>query len=354
VLELSDLTISRVVVFDIPMGDVNKGVAVPTGGLSVVNLTGPTHDMVVKRLTKVLGKNSHGIEATFDETEAGSFFQLGAGMMSATDADFRTASSVIAKSLAKAQSHRPPPCKLIVVGGEVTVNAYPFLAVIKAELQEALTERSTSGATTLNLLTDIFMTESQRLYKVGFMQRSGQHAPSSKGLFDSKHFAIHLFDHLVTKTETRGAAAYFYRQFLGCEIANSARSLTRNFFEQTVEFLNKLDVTQARRIELHEALRSELRSNSPLLSVDQFATAHFDTQHIAPYKKFMEGKNFPTTAVVKDTEYVKSRLRRRHKVLFSNDVMITTPADKIDLIQIAENDDGSTNVRIQGKVQSTE
>ncbi len=353
-LDLSDLTISRVVVFDVPTGDANKAVAVPSGGLSVVNLTGPTHDMVVKRLTKVLGKNSHGIEASFDDTEAGSFFQLGASMTTANDVDFLAASHVIAKSLAKAQSHRPPPCKLIVMSGAVTLNAYPFLAVIKAELQEALTERSTSSKTTLSLLTDIFMTESQRLYKVGFMHRIGNNAPMTKGLFSYKHFAIHLFDHLVTKTETRGAAIYFYRQFLGCEIANSARSLTRNFFEQTNDFLNKLDVTQDRRIELQEALRSELRSTSSILSVDKFAADHFETQQGSAYKKFMDGKNFPSTAVMKDTEYVKTRLRRRHKVLFSNDVMITTPADKIDLIEISENDDGSTNVRITGKVQSTE
>ena len=99
VLDLSDLTISRLVVFDVPTGDSNKAVAVPTGGLSVVNLTGPTHDMVVKRLTKVLGKNSHGIEASFDDTEAGSFFQLGASMTAANDVDDKSTPSLDSHSV---------------------------------------------------------------------------------------------------------------------------------------------------------------------------------------------------------------------------------------------------------------
>lgn len=353
-LDLADLTISRVVVLHIPSQGVNKVVSVPTGGQSLVVLTSSAKDMVVQRLTKVLGKNSNGIEVGITDKSATSFFQIGAGMMDAVDADFIVSAGNIAASLAKAQNNKSlAPCKLIVIGGEVTAFSWPFIAVIKAELQEALSEKSVNSKTTLDHLKDIFMTESQRLYKVGFLQRIVNKPTITSGQYDLKEHAIHLFDHLMTGTETRSAAFYFYSDFLGCDIASSAKSLTRDFFEQTQEFINGSGFTADVRIDLNEALRSELRSNTQTLSVADFAKTHLDHASSTAYKKFMDKKGFPLLAVTKDIEYVKARLKRRQKVVFSSGVMVTTPADQLNLIKIIENHDGSSTVNIAGTVQKS-
>jgi hypothetical protein len=354
-LDLAHLAISRVAVHHIPSHGPNRAVAVPSGGQSLVALTSSAKDMVVQRLTKVLGKNSNGIKVGVTDDTPPSFFQTAAGVMVATDAQFLTASGSIARALAKAQNNVSlAPCKLIVIGGEVTAHARPFIAVIKAELQEALTEKSTATQTTLDHLKDIFMTESQRLYKVGFLQRAVANPTITAGQHDSGEHSIYLFDHLMTGTETRSAAFYFYSDFLGCDIASSAKSLTRDFFDQTQDFLNTAGLPADIRIELQEALRSELRSNKQTLSVADFAATNMDAPKTVAYKKFMDKKGFPSHAVTKDIEYVKSRLKRRQKVIFSSGVMVTTPADQLNLIEVTENQDGSSTVKIQGTVQKSE
>jgi hypothetical protein len=354
-LDLSYLTISRVVVYHIPSHGPNKTQAIPTGGASLVELTTDGADMVVRRMTKVLGKNSNGIQVGVTDVATGSFFQNAAQTIKTSDSQFLATSGKIATSLAKAQNNKPlSPCKLIVIEGEVTSLSRPYLAVIKAELQEALTEKTTANKTTLDHLKDIFMTESQRLYKVGFMQRTVNAPTHHNGLYDAQQHSIHLFDHLMTGTETRSAAFYFYSDFLGCDIASSAKSLTRDFFDQTLKYFDEAKFEPARRIELGEALRSEMRSNQQTLSVASFANLHLGATEIAQYSKFMEKKGFPNHAITKDTEYVKTRLKRRQKFVFTSGVMVTTPPDKVDLIKISENEDGSSTVHIQGMVQKNE
>lgn len=354
-LDIAHLAISRVSVHHIPSHGPNKAVAVPTGGQSLVVLTSAAKDMVVLRLTKVLGKNSNGIQVGITDDTPLSFFQIAAGMMSATDADFLSASANIAKLLAKAQNNVSlAPCKLIVIEGLVTAQSYPFVAVIKAELQEALTEKLTGSKATLDHLKDIFMTESQRLYKVGFLQRNVINPTITAGQRSVNQHSVYLFDHLMTGTETRSAAFYFYSDFLGCDIASSAKSLTRDFFDQTQSFLNTAGLPTDVRIDLQEALRSELRSNKQTLSVADFAATNLDAVKSAAYKNYMDKKGFPSHAVTKDIEYVKSRLKRRQKVVFSSGVMITTPADKLSLIEVTDNSDGSSTVKIQGTVEKSE
>lgn len=354
-LDLAHLTISKVAVHHIPSHGPNKVLAVPTGGQSLVVLTAAAKDMVVQRLTKVLGKNSNGIKVGITDSSATSFFQTAAGMMGATDAHFISSAKIIATALARAQNNVSlAPCKLIVVEGEVSAHSWPFIAVIKAELQEALTEKSTATHTTLDHLKDIFMTESQRLYKVGFLQRMVTSPTKTAGRYDVLQHSVFLFDHLMTGTETRSAAFYFYSDFLGCDIASSAKSLTRDFFDLTQEFLNHTGLTPDYRIDLQEALRSELRSNNQTLGVADFAKKYLNTPTTVTYKKFMDKKGFPGHAVTKDIEYVKSRLKRRQKVVFSSGVMVTTPPDQLNLIEVTENNDGSSTVHIQGTVQKSE
>ena len=72
--DISHLVISRVSVHHIPSHGPNKTVAVPTSGQSLVVLTNAAKDMVVQRLTKVLGKNSNGIQVGITNGTPQSFF----------------------------------------------------------------------------------------------------------------------------------------------------------------------------------------------------------------------------------------------------------------------------------------
>jgi hypothetical protein len=205
------------------------------------------------------------------------------------------------------------------------------------------------GAPVIDYLSEIFFAESQKLYKIGFVQKTN----ALGGKNHPEHVAIHLFDHLMTGTETRGAAFYFYREFLGADVSASDRFLTKQFFEKTKDFLTQ-SYSPAARIELGEALRAELRSNEQTISVAAFGAKHLDAASQAKYVAFMAKANFPAVSITKDTDFIKARLKRRQKIVFTSGVMITTPADQMQLIDIQQSVDGSTQVTIAGTVSSNE
>ncbi|MGQ0728980.1 nucleoid-associated protein [Acidovorax sp.] len=354
-LDLENLNIQRVTVFSIPEDQPSKLPGLPTGGLSLVQLNPQARDMLKKRMVKALGKASHGIEVSIHDTTPQGFFQLGAAALDATDANFLSTAGSFASMLAKAQNNLSlKASKLVVIGGVVTAHARPFIAVVKAELQDALSETGTSNTTSIQHLQNIFMTESQRLYKIGFLQRTVANASNASGIFDIHQHSVHLFDHLMTALETRSAAHYFYSEFLGCQTANSARSRTRDFYNQTLEFIKTSGFSEAKQSDLQEALRAELRSNTAHVSVVDFSQAHMGLPDRAAYSIFMTNKGFPGHAVAKDTEYVKSRLRKRRKIMFTSGVTISTPPDDLQLVTVTANTDGSSTVHIPGTESSRE
>ena len=140
-LDLENLNIQRITVFSIPEDQQSKAPGIPTGGMSLVQLNPQARDMLKKRLVKALGKASHGIEVSINDTTAQSFFQLGSAALTAPDVEFLAAAAVFATMLARAQNNVSlKASKLVVIGGVVTAHARPFLAVVKAELQDALSE----------------------------------------------------------------------------------------------------------------------------------------------------------------------------------------------------------------------
>lgn len=316
-----------------------------------MTLAKPGLDMFAKRITQALGHHSHGIQAQFHNTGAQSFFANSVDMMEGNEAQFIASSAIVANDLTRAQqSKNLSESKLIVISGHTSKSQMPFAAVVKSELQDGLTETSNKGKTIVDYLTDIFFAESQKLYKIGFVQKTS----SLGNKTTPEYFAVHLFDHLMTGAETRSAAFYFYSEFLGADVAASDRHRTREFFDKTKEFLQAQPIPSSRKIELGEALRAELRSNKQTISVKEFSDAHFESYMQDKYIAFMEKANISTHAITKDTEYIKSRLKRRQKIVFTSGVMISTPADKISLVTIEAPTDGSTIVKISGTVESQE
>lgn len=350
-IDLAFLSIERIIVHHIPPRADDKSFMAPTCATTLVTLTKPGLDMFAKRITQALGHHSHGVQAQFHNTGAQSFFVNSVDLMEGNDAQFIASSAVAAHDLTRAQqSKNLAASKLIVISGRTSKAQVPFSAVVKSELQDGLTETSSKGKTNVDYLTDIFFAESQKLYKIGFVQKTSKLGTKAA----PQHFAVHLFDHLMTGTETRSAAFYFYSEFLGADVAASDRHRTREFFDKTNEFVQAQPLPSAVKIALGEALRAELRSNKQTISVKGFADDHLEPALRGKYLAFMAKANISTHAITKDTEYIKSRLKRRQKVVFTSGVMITTPADKLSLISIEAPADGSTIVKISGTVESQE
>lgn len=356
-LKIDLMTITRAVVHTIPSRGSDKSYVAPTGGGGVLRLSAEVNDVMVKRITKALGHHSHGVQADIIDGGADNMFERACFMMDCNDADFIAHAQAAAEKLTKVQQSKSlNPAKLICISGTVTANTRPFTAFIKAELQEALSEAKQQGQSTLEILKNLFLTESNKLYKIGFISRTAAGGGKRGGAYTPDHHSAHVYDHLMTALETRSAAFYFYNEFLGTDVAATDRRLTRDFFEKSLQFIDSQNYTPNKRIALGEALRAELRSTGGQLSVKGFAATHLHSagdQHA--YVAYMTKSGFPSHAITKDVEYVKSRLRKRQKVIFSTDVIISTPANSAcDLLKIMDNKDGTTTVTVKGTVQSNE
>jgi hypothetical protein len=225
------------------------------------------------------------------------------------------------------------------------------LTVIKAEPQDGFRANEHDGQVDVEYISDILLTESQRLYKIGFLVEiaSKPAGPSGREAGDYRAF---LFDHLMTATETKSAAAYFYSAFLGMSIQASSKKLTQDFFEFTRTYIDTAPISADEKLDLHEALRAELKSTDATISASSFASKHMPESIRPEYSSFMTNKGFPENAVSKDTSYIQAKLKRRRKYVFTNGVwVITPPGEAKDLIDIDASSEGETIITIKGDLE---
>jgi hypothetical protein len=351
-IDLADLKIDKFVIHTIPKRTADRTVCQPIYAKKVINLPPVAAASVQVRITEALGKSSHSIEVAFDQYGADSFLQIGATLMHCAEARFLTESRLLAGKLAKAQVNRDlAASKLLVATGRAGGGAKRFLLVIKAEMQDGFAENANND---LDHLTELFLTPSQKLFKMGIISEELAAKPED-GLYNLDNYAARLFDHLLTATETRPAAHYFYSQFMGVEPVVSDKRLTRDFYEKTRSFVNSCRLGQDEKIDLLEALRVDLKSKNALIHVKAFAEQHMEKDERDEYIAFMRAEGFPRTAVTKDTEFVKSRLSRKQRIRFQHGVELSAPADKLhELVNIDKQVAGKTVITIHGGIEFQE
>lgn len=309
-------------------------------------------DTLQLRIYKALGNKSHGIEMSISQIEPGSFFQKSASMLACSDDDFINLSRDLAVELAKAQmTTNAPGGMLAIIKGRVGPHSAPFLAAIKADIQDGFKADEDEENVTAEYISTLLLTEAQKLYKIGFLTPVNS-KPAVNGLYDPANYRAFLFDHLMTATETRSAAGYFYNNFLGMSIQSSSKKLTQDFFELSRAFIDTAQISTDEKLNLHEALRSELRSQTNTVSASDFSSKNIPKELQDNYLAFLEAKGFPKNAIVKDTAYITAKLKRRRKYVFSNGVWISTPPEAgTDAIKI-ESDEllGTTIVTINSQI----
>ncbi len=350
-LDLSNMSIAKVVIHTVPERNDDRTPGLPIFAKSVIKLPKGSEATFQKRITESLGKTSHGIEVAIELDGAESFFNIAASLMHVDDENFLVDSQALANKLAQCQANRDlAASKLIIVSGKCGAGKKRFIVAIKAELQDGFTE-SNDGLAHLNQL---FLTPSQKLFKMAFLSEAVA-APAVRGVFNKENYTAHLFDHLMTALETKNAAHYFYASFFGTSIADSDKKKTRDFFDFTREFINSSPLEREDKLDLLDALRLDLKGNSAIIKVEDFADQHMTEELADAYVEFMREKNFPTGAISKDTEFIKQRLKRRQKMRFGGGVEISAPPDEFNnLVTVEKETAGKTTIIINGTIESME
>ncbi|EDH5631377.1 hypothetical protein CB172_13130 [Salmonella enterica subsp. enterica serovar Claibornei] len=352
------LMIERIIAHRIFPRSPDKQMIAPKLSNQLITLEQNALDALQTRITEALGNKSHGIEMSITDTGDDSFFALTTSVLHVDGEPFLRASKRLATKLTEAQysAGKVSGGVLIIITGRVGEQSLPFFAVLRAEMQNGFRTNDTPEQIAMEYIADLLLTPTQRLYKIGVLIECESGHDLVDGHCDTQYYRSFLFDHLMTSTETRNAAGYFYSAFLGMGIGKSSKKLTQDFFENTRAFINQSPVDEETKFDLHESLRSELRSQKATLSVASFATEHLPQELQGEYQTFMIQKGFPQNAVPKDTDYIKKKLRRRSKLVFSSDVWVSIPPDRVkELVQIEQTeDDEFTTLKIKGQLKSQE
>jgi len=305
-----------------------------------------------KRLTTALGTDSQCIEMSVKDESAGSTFQKTAALLDSDNAQFVSISVELAEKLTSEQrtANIKPGLAVIMTGTVGPRDEHRVAIILKAETDSGFVTEGGKHVI-LKFIDNLFLTPQQRLYKVGAFKEISTQVTGTDGLRKKGDFNVFVFDHLLSGS-TQEAALYFFRGFLGCDTAPSAKRQTRDFYTLTRDFIDKLDLSTEKRIDHGNDLTAYLRTVKASVQVREFADQYFDPIIKAQYCTHMQAKKFPMTAVVKDTTLIVSKLRTR-RIKFSSTVRITGPSDTFrDLVKVSPTGtDGWTEVKIKGTVE---
>lgn len=351
-LDLKGLKINRVAIHTIKKRGPDKKSQQPKYAESVISLPDGAAEVFETRITESLGKSSHGVEVAIVADDDNSFIAIASKLMHAqSDAEYLKKSRLLADNLSFAQENKDlSASKLLVVSGVTGAAQNKYLVAIKAEHQDGFAEHEDG----IRHLRELFLTPSQKLFKIGFFVEEVSYDLSAQGLVKDNYKA-YLFDHLMNELASRSAAYYFYNQFLGVDLIASEKKLTKDFYDLTVSFVNNSSVSQDEKIEMLEALRVELRGNSAIIHAKSFATSNFREELVSTYLNYMKEQGFTSTAVTKNTEFIASMLKRKQKISFKNGVEVSAPSGQLHaLTKIEEATADYTLIRINAVIQKQE
>jgi len=323
-----NLSIARIITHEVFQRDQERNVVPPVYGTSLVVLDPPGVDAFCARIMDAMGRASRALEMTITQVDASSACALADQLVDLDDALFVTGSSAAANKLTSAQTSRGLPGGILVVfTGAAGHPAKRIVGYIKAETHSGFTrQHESNGSITLKYLTNLLLTPQTKLYKIGIFVESD---PAANDLHAG--WRAFIYDDQISASNKLTAAQYFYESFLGCSFPETSARRTREFHDYTKDFIQRIDLPEEQKVDLHNALVTYLKvDQSPTVQTTVFAQTFISDPTIRDeYAAFMASKNFPATAIHKDLADVTTALRYR-KVSFSGDIKLIVPADKFE------------------------
>lgn len=275
--------------------------------------------IIRKRLSDAAGRNSKSFELEVGSHGAGSFFDHVKDIKKLSDDEFFETSKKLAELLAQAQQSNSIPGGIFILLDCVYIPNVSVYVIIKAEPDDAISKKKVDGKTTIEVLNDIFLSNSQKLYKVGVIY---ERLDATK-LHPNDKFTCYLFDEQFKDR----LATYFHDKFLGFSTSNNAKLQIENFFNRATSFiLNTPAVTD--KSTLIDALRQELKNEEKTITPYQFAEKYIDNDDIKALYKQSVSNGLPST-IEKDTVLIKGKLNNK-SMIFPSTVKISANVEDFD------------------------
>lgn len=311
--------------------------------------------LVARRVVETVASGSHCVDVTVDDFSAGSPFDKATAMIDADDNGFVARSKTLAGSLSTAQTAGPIKSgSAIFVQGTCAADAKQcrFLAIIKADSDQALYKGVKGESITLTYVSDMLLGESQRLIKIAFFIEEDGLDDGAAAPRQPDDFSVKVFDHLMQPSGDGDAAAYFYSTFLKCRLSQNAARQTKQFYEVVRSFIDQMPVSQAERVAFHGDLISYFRQNRTTLEPRTFAQDVLPRDQQDAFVRTCTEAGI-TEAFSKELDLLKGKLRRQ-SLKFSSNVTLYAPSDVFrDAVRITgTSDDGWTELKIRGTIEA--
>lgn len=319
----------------------------------IMTLNHEAEEILKKRLVETAGHGSKAFEMEISQYQDGTFFGLCRSMQDASDEQFIESSRYIAGLLATTQNRKKIPggycifleCKF------PTGNDKAIYIIIKAEPHEALSKDFFN----IKALNDIFLSPTQRLYKIGVIYERETMLADKE--FPNNQYGAILMDQQFNPTGNY-PAVYFSKDFLGFTADRNAKIQSKKFYEMTSDFIKENIKDFELQMNLLSVLNTTFTVNQePVITLSEFAETNFEDDDIQDEFLNKVGSQLPDT-FLKDSTLFKRNLKKK-KINFPDNINVIGPDDvfmeKVTFIRDQEDLDSLelsndfTIVKIQGK-----
>jgi hypothetical protein len=338
-----NLTVERIVIHEVYRRLDDKNPVVPLYSEKLLELDVDAMNFFRDRVIAAIGSQSQCMQMTIVSPPATeSAVKIAQDLLVANEAEFLKHSRKYADKLTSVQTSRGLPGGILVVFcGKAGNPSRGFVGVMKAETHSGF--RRTQGMG-VQYLKDLFLGPQTKLYKIGVF------------VFDETIAAAELpngwtsiiYDSQMSNTKRDGAAQYFYESFLGCRLPEDGARLTKQFYEGTRDFINKIEIPEDKKADLLTSLYTYLKvDQTPTIEVSTYSNNYLSPDLKDDYASFMAKKSFPDHAIPKDVSHIQNYLKRR-KLRFSRDVQLTAPPEAFNelvRVQLVEGETDETGVK---------
>jgi hypothetical protein len=324
---IENLKIGRIAIHEVFQREDDRKIIPPVYADQLENWPDEALTAFKARTTEALSAQAKSIEMQIIQSDENSHVANARDLIAATgDVGFLTLSRKTTDRLVGAQLHRNIPGGILVVfDGTVGVESHAFLGAIKAETQPGFRRRADSKKKLITeFLSDIFLTPATRLYKIAMFVSPAKRQKLPNG------WRAFVFDSNISPTHRESAAQYFYEAFLGCVLPEDGAYETSRFFDPTKEFVRSTSLSGPIKRKMVDALITFVQAETArTFTANEFAEKYLPVDLRDPFNKFVDAKQFPNRAVVRDTSQMESKLKRR-RFRFGSDIEFSTTPEALN------------------------
>ena len=351
-MNIENLEINRLCIHRVPQRSLKGQRATPIYNKEILTMDYVADEEFKKRICQAFDRNAKCMDMRLTPNAVKDIIEPTELVLDSTeDEPFINRSCRFADDLAKYQDMRSPAGVLIFFDGTLGSPKKRFFALLKADFQNALSQNDESG---IDLITDIFLSQKSRLYKIGLFVEDITSYESGEDTWKAS-----VYDDQLSANTGEGAAAFFYKDFLKLVYLENSALIVRKFFIKVKEFINNCDICQENKADLHNSLYDYLKVNKGnTISVNEFSNLYFEEKMKASFEKYMEKAGVPMSDIPKDISSIEKNLKRR-RICFPKDIQLSGPSDAIrELVTFKEvtKDTGKVNtlITIDGSIKSQE